>query len=207
MIKVVSKNDFKTFVNKDDVLTLLIHLGYLTYNSDKRSAHIPNEEIRSEFRSMLRRAKNPKLVNLVSQSKKLLEDTLASNETAVSYAIDRLCESNYAPMFYNNEQALRSTIKLAYLTALDHYVKIEELPSGKGLADIVYLPQRGSPYPTMIIELKWNKTKESAIHQIKQRNYPAVFESYGGDILLVGITYDINEKNHLCRIERFTIEP
>ena len=135
------QNDFTTFTSKDDVLTLLIHLGYLTYCGETRLARIPNEE-------------------------------------------------------------LRSVIKLAYLAAVDHYIKIEELPSGKGLADIVYLPQRGSPYPALIIELKWNKSDESAIEQIKQKNYPAVLRNYGGEILLVGINYDLKEKNHQCRIER-----
>ena len=43
------KNDMVSFVNKDDVLTLLIHLGYLAYNQQTQMAYIPNEEIRSEF--------------------------------------------------------------------------------------------------------------------------------------------------------------
>ena len=197
------QNDFKNFVTKDDVLTLLIHLGYLTYNSDTGLAHIPNEEIRSEFRSMLRRAKNPKLIALVSDSNKILEDTLAENAVSIGNAIDKLCGTNYAPQYYNNEQALRSIIKLAYLTAVDRYFRVEELPSGKGLADIVYIPQRYSEYPAMVIEMKWNKSAESAIEQIKNNNYPAVLQNYGGDILLVGINYSDKEKKHNCIIERF----
>ena len=43
------KNDMVSFVNKDDVLTLLIHLGYLAYNQQTQMAYIPNEEIRREF--------------------------------------------------------------------------------------------------------------------------------------------------------------
>ena len=93
------QNDFKNFVTKDDVLTLLIHLGYLTYDPDTGLAHIPNEEIRSEFRSMLRRAKNPKLIALVSDLKKILEDTLAENAVSVGNAIDKLCGTNYAPQY------------------------------------------------------------------------------------------------------------
>ncbi len=109
-------------------------------------------------------------------------------------------------MFYNNEQALRSAIKLAYLSAADHYVKAEELPTGKGVADIVYIPQRMSIYPAMIVELKWNKTAESAIDQIKNNDYPAILQNYGGDILLVGISYDDKDKSHKCVIERTSKE-
>ena len=196
------QNDVTTFTSKDDVLTLLIHLGYLTYCGETHLARIPNEELRSEFRSMLKRVKNPKLTALIADSKKILEDTLAGNENDVAAALDKLCGTNYAPQYYNGEQALRSVIKLAYLAAVDHYIKIEELPSGKGLADIVYLPQRGSQYPSLIIEMKWDKSEESAIEQIKQKNYPAVLHNYGGEILLVGINYDLKEKNYQCRIER-----
>ena len=196
------RNDFTTFTSKDDVLTLLIHLGYLTYCGETHLARIPNEELRSEFRSMLKRVKNPKLAALFADSKKTLEDTVSGNENDVAAALDKLCGTNYAPQYYNGEQALRSVIKLAYLAAVDHYIKIEELPSGKGLADIVYLPQRGSPYPALIIEMKWDKSDESAISQIKQKNYPAVLRNYGGELLLVGINYDLKEKTHQCRIER-----
>ena len=196
------QNDFATFTSKDDVLTLLIHFGYLTYCSETHLARIPNEELRSEFRSMLKRVKNPKLAALFADSKKTLGDTLAGNEKNVAEALDKLCGTNYAPQYYNGEQALRSVIKLAYLAAVDHYIKIEELPSGKGLADIVYIPQRGSQYPALIVEMKWNKSEESAISQIKQKNYPAVLQNYGGEILLVGINYDLKEKNHQCSIER-----
>ena len=44
------QNDMVSFKNKDDVITLLIHLGYLAYNWKKKAAYIPNEEIRQEFR-------------------------------------------------------------------------------------------------------------------------------------------------------------
>ena len=196
------KNDFSSFANTDDILTLLIHLGYLTYCDETHLVRIPNEELRSEFRSMLKISKNSRLIKLVDDSRKLLEDTLAGNESIVSDAIDKLCGTNYAPQYYNNEQALRSIIKLAYLTAADQYIKIEELPSGKGLADIVYIPQRYSALPALVVELKWNKSAESAIDQIKNNDYPAVLQNFGGDILLVGVNYDADTKKHICRIER-----
>ena len=199
------KNDFRNFSNKDDVLTLMIHLGYLTYNKATGCARIPNEELQTEFNDMLRITRSTKLIAYVNRSKQILNDTLNGNEQAVADAIDMIREENYAPAFYNNEQALRSAIKLAYLAAIDNFVDFEELASGKGLADIVYLPQRSLPYPAMIIELKRGKTAEIALEQIKQRDYKKAIENFGGDILLVGINYDDKEKKHQCRIEKITV--
>lgn len=42
-------NDLTTFRNSDDVLTLMIHLGYVAYDTEKRTVHITNEEIRRVF--------------------------------------------------------------------------------------------------------------------------------------------------------------
>ena len=47
------ENDFETFKSRDDVLTLLTHLGYLTYDEDEKTVKIPNEEIRIEFRQII----------------------------------------------------------------------------------------------------------------------------------------------------------
>jgi len=38
-----------TFSKKDDVLTLLVHLGYLTYDSENKSVSIPNREVSIEY--------------------------------------------------------------------------------------------------------------------------------------------------------------
>lgn len=93
-------------------------------------------------------------------------------------------------------------IKFAYIAAVDQYLKVEELPSGKGIADVVYLPKRKSALPAIIVELKWDKSSEGAIGQIKERNYPAVLRDYGGEIVLVGIGYNPKTKVHTCEIER-----
>lgn len=196
------KNDFANFSTKDDILTLLIHLGYLTYDSENRLARIPNEELRSEFRSMLKTVRSPELIRLMAKAKQVLEKTLAYDEEYIAQAFDELCETNYAPTFYNNEQSLRSMIRLAYLAAVDRYIKVEELPSGKGLADIVYIPQKYAPEPALIVELKWDKTAESALQQIKDKKYPSVLKGFGGDALLVGINYDMDDKIHTCKIEK-----
>ena len=206
------QNDVESFTSRDDVLTLLVHLGYLTYEelhdpySDNDSivglVHIPNEEVRTEFESILRKSKHKKLIQLISYSDKLLADTISGKEDDVAKAIQKVHDSSYAPAYYNNEQSLRYVIKMAYISCIDQYSRVEELPSGHGLADIVFLPNRRSTLPAMIVELKWNQTKESALKQIKDKNYPAVINDYGGEIILVGINYDKTTKAHSCRIDR-----
>ena len=90
----------------------------------------------------------------------------------------------------------------AYIAAVDQYLKVKELPSGKGIADVVYLPKRKSLLPILVVELKWNESSGGAISQIKERKYPTALEDYGGEIVLVGIDYDAKKKEHSCVIER-----
>ena len=59
--------------------------------------------------------------------------------------------------------------------------------------------------PTLLIELKWNKSEDGAIRQIKNRHYPQVLENYGGDFLLVGINYDVKSQKHTCKIEKYSV--
>lgn len=196
------QNDFQNFASKDDVLTLMIHLGYLAYEAETGCVRIPNQEVYSEFAGLIRKAGTNSLADLIKTSQKLLDDTLAGNSDEVAKAIERIRESNYAPTFYNNEQALRYVIKFAYIVCVDKYMKVEELPSGCGIADVVYIPKKNRLDPAIIVELKWNKSEGAAISQIKEKNYPAVLEEYGGEIVLVGINYDDKTKSHSCEIER-----
>lgn len=197
------ENDFETFRSRDDVLTLLIHLGYLTYSEDTKTVRIPNEEIRTEFEAMLKgNGTGSRWIELVRRSRQLLSDTINGNSGTVAEAIKRIRDMEYAPTFYNNEQALRYVIKFAYIAALDQYIKAEELPSGHGIADVVYIPKRNSRLPALILELKWNRSSDGALAQIREKNYPAVLEEYGGDIVLAGIYYDERSNVHTCQIER-----
>ena len=93
-------------------------------------------------------------------------------------------------------------VKFAYIAAIDQYMKVEELPSGRGIADVVYLPKRRSLLLELVVELKWNKLSEGAVEQIRRNNYPAILKDYGGEIIVVGINYDTKTKEHGCVIER-----
>lgn len=197
------QNDMTSIKNKDDVLTLLVHLGYLAYDSNTKSVFIPNEEVRQEFVRAVKSGKHKEISGMISASDKLLEYTLEMNSEKVAAAIQEAHSMGTAPLFYNNEQALRSVIRFAYLSAVDEFQEIQELPSGTGYADVVYLPKRGSDLPIMLIELKWNKTADGAIQQIKNHSYPQALERFGYEILLVGINYDEKTKEHTCLIEKY----
>lgn len=197
------ENDFETFKGRDDVLTLLIHLGYLSWNEEEGTAHVPNEEVRAEFEQILEgTGASKKWIEMIGRSRKLLEDTIAGNETAVAETLGEMRDTQYAPTFYNNEQVLRYVVKFAYIAAIDQYMKVEELPSGRGIADVVYLPKRRSLLLELVVELKWNKLSEGAVEQIRRNNYPAILKDYGGEIIVVGINYDTKTKEHGCVIER-----
>lgn len=196
------QNDMMSICSKDDVLTLLVHLGYLAYEISTKSVYIPNEEVRQEFIRAVKHGKHKELAEFIAVSDKLFSDTLAMDAESVAVAIAKVHSTSTAPTFYNNEQALRSVIRFAYISCIDEYIDIQELPSGLGYADVVYLPRKNSDKPAMVIELKWNKSAESAIRQIKEKQYPQILEGYGGEVLLVGINYDENTKTHKCIIEK-----
>nr|WP_304955110.1 AAA family ATPase [uncultured Acetatifactor sp.] len=199
-------NDLVTFRDRDDVLTLLIHLGYLTYDEETQRAHIPNEEIRLEFTRAIRHVKRDDTIRRVWESARLIEDTVRGDEEAVARQIEKIHEEE-SPLRYNNEQALRSVIKRAYFSYGDEYVMFEELPAGAGYADVVYLPKKDSMLPALVVELKWNQSADGAIEQILDRRYPQAVKEYGGDILLVGISYakdaPSGKRKHRCRIEKY----
>lgn len=197
------QNDMTNIKRKDDVLTLLIHLGYLAYDAEKKHAFIPNEEVKQEFIRAVTTGKHVEIAKLVQNSDNLLRQTLRMDEEAVAEAIEEAHKMSAAPISYNNEEALRSTIRIAYISCLDEYMVIDELPSGHGYADIAFIPKRGASSPVILVELKWNKSDLGAIRQIKRNDYPQVFRDYGGEILLVGINYDAKSKKHTCKIEKY----
>ena len=82
------------------------------------------------------------------------------------------------------------------------YTLIREFPTGKGFADIVFLPRKHTDKPALLVELKWDKSAEGAISQIKEKKYAGMLDEYAGNLLLVGINYNRKNKMHECVIER-----
>lgn len=197
------QNDFESFESADDVLTLLVHLGYLTYHGMEKTVQIPNEEVRIEFRQFLTQKKvNRGWIELIKRSQKLLDDTVAGRSQDVAAALDEIRAEQYAPQFYNNEQSLRAIIKYAYVVAVGQYIDLQEIPGGKGIADVAFIPLPLSRLPAMVVELKWNRTAGGAISQIKTKKYAAKLKPYEGIILLVGMNYDEKTGRHTCQIEK-----
>ncbi len=199
------QNDMVSFAGKDDVLTLLIHLGYLAYDSKYQMAYIPNEEIRQEFILATRKTEWNELIAFQKQSQEIIDATLDGDEDMVADYIENVHTEYTSAIQYNNENSLSCVLSLAYLSAMQYYFKpVREMPTGRGFADIVLLPKPeyiGS-YPALIIELKWNKDAITAINQIKEKNYPETVRKYTGNIMLVGINYDKKTKKHSCIIEK-----
>ncbi len=145
----------------------------------------------------------------LEESEQLFSDTILGNEEAVAAQIEKVHAEETTPIHYHREESLRSVIKLAYYTYRDHYVQWEELPAGEGFADVVYLPRQGSDWPALVIELKWNRSAEGALSQIKEKKYLEELKDYKGEVLLVGINYSRNAakngRHHTCVIEKVQI--
>ncbi|WP_294431584.1 AAA family ATPase [uncultured Treponema sp.] len=197
------RNYMTTFYSKDDVFTYLIHLGYLAYDEEEQECYIPNREIYLEWQKAISdEADYAETNKIINASRELLEETFAGNEKAVAEALDKSHIHVTSNMSYNNEKSLQSAIYLAYLYAINHYLITKEMPAGKGYADIVYVPLKKDK-PAMIIELKRNSCPETALNQIRQKQYFDSLENWQGEILFVGVNYDEETKVHECKIERF----
>ena len=193
-------NDMVTFRGRDDVLTLLVHLGYLAYNVDTEEVYIPNKEISKEFVTAIGSMEWGEVIHSVKQSDSLLEAIWSGDEVRVAEAIQQ-AHYETSILQYNDENALSYTISLALYAAREYYTVIRELPSGKGFADLVFLPKKNHmDKPLLLVELKWDKDAETAIRQIKEKKYTGVLREHAGKILLVGICYDKKTKEHICEI-------
>ena len=199
-------NDMTSFQGKDDVLTLLIHLGYLNYHWPDKTVTIPNKEVSQEYINAISTMDWAEVTRFVEDSKMLLEALWNMDEKAVAAGIDK-AHREISILQYNNENALSCTINLAFYFAREYYTIIRELPTGKGFADVCFIPRKiHLDKPAVIIELKWDKTAQGAIRQIKEKQYVHALNEYRGELLLVGINYDKGTKMHTCVIEQMCKE-
>lgn len=195
------QNDMVTMNSADDVITLLIHLGYLTYNYENNTAWIPNKEVRQEFINCIEDGGWEEVMNSLRRSDELLKATLSGDSDTVARILEEVHQQNTSIITYNNELSLSVTLSLAYYSAKNSYEIFRELPSGKGFADLTFIPRKGIDAPAMVIELKYNNSADNAIEQIKAKNYTEKLSAFSGEILLVGISYD-DSKGHSCVIEK-----
>ncbi|MCD8124690.1 MAG: ATP-binding protein [Lachnospiraceae bacterium] len=201
------QNDMTSFKSRDDVITLLIHLGYLAYDSTKDEVFIPNREVASAFRSAIKGSSWTEVNKALSQSEKLLKATLCGDTETVAELLELAHEACASSLEYNDENSLSCAILLAYYTAQNDYEIFRELPTGKGFADYAFIPRKNSHKPALLVELKYNHSADSAIRQIHDNRYSGKLSGLTNEIILVGINYDKyvkgeNKKHHTCIIEK-----
>ena len=203
--------NLKELASADDVLTLLVHLGYLTYDFDTRTVHIPNQEVQKEFINCIEDGGWEPVMDAIRKSEELLNATISGDEDTVARIIEHVHQENTSILAYNDENSLACVISLAYYSAKKNYVIYRELVGGKGFADLVFIPRKTTQAPAIVVELKRNQTADAAIDQIKRKEYVQSLKDYRGEVLLVGINYESkdsdgeNYKKHFCKIERVTI--
>ncbi len=165
-------------------------------------AGFTEEEVRSQWILSIKNSTDyAKVMELVNDSKNLLQHTLDSDTDYVAQSLTNAHMRSTNPLTYNNEASFQSAIGLAYFYATAQYTIIKELPTGKGYADVAFIPFVPN-LPAIIIELKNNKSAQSALKQIKERKYDDALSNYRGNMLFVGINYDENTKKHECIIEK-----
>ena len=194
-------NDMITFATKDDVLTLLVHLGYLDYDGTKEMVSIPNKEVAQEYVNVISTMNWHGIADSVESSRKLLEALWEGDADAVAAGIEK-AHDEISILQYNDENSLSCTINLAFYFAREYYTIVRELSTGKGFADVCMIPRkRYVDKPAIVIELKWDKSAVGALDQIKEKQYGNALKDYQGNLLLVGINYNKTTKKHECVIE------
>lgn len=204
------QNDMTTLTGRDDVLSLLVHLGYLGFDDERSEVFIPNREILDEFRTSTKGREWTGTFRSFEASRRLLEATWNGDEAKVAELIED-AHNQAGNKTYNNEAALSYGIQLAYYAAGKYYTTILELDTGKGYADVVYLPSPRYPEkPALLVELKYGHSADIAMDQIRRQKYLDRFEHYKGNTLVIGINYDRDLpadhpdfKHHSCKIEKW----
>lgn len=195
------ENDLVSFKNKNDIMTLLVHLGYLAFDYNTQEAYIPNHEIRSVFKDAVTDSNWDGVVTALTQSQKLMDATLRKDSNTVAKLIRSVHIQNTSLLEYNDENSLSCVIAIAYYCAQNEYILKREVPLGEGYADIVFIPKKEVNKPALIVELKYDKSTDEAIEQIYDRKYAEELVDYTGKVLLVGVNYDSKNKEHNCVIE------
>lgn len=205
------QNDMSTFASVDDVFTLLVHLGYLTYDFENKTVSIPNQEVQKEFINCIEDGGWEPVMDAIRNSETLLQATIDGKEEYVAEMIEQVHQENISILKYNDENSMSCVLSLAYYAARKDYVMYRELAGGKGFADIVFVPRKFRDVPAIVVELKWDKSSDAAIAQIKKKQYMQSLKDYHGQVILAGINYDSADpakddyKRHSCSIEKINL--
>lgn len=178
------QNDMTTLRSADDIFTLLVHLIYLTYDFYTKHVWIPNSEVSQEFVNFIEDSVWEEVLKAIKSSDELLKSTLNFNEEKVAELIDKARSENTSILKYNDENSLFCVILLAYYSDRKTYTIERELPAGKGYADLVFKPRKNNSNPAIIVELKYDKSAEGTLEQIKKKQYADCPKDYSGKFCL-----------------------
>ena len=202
------QNDMVSIKTKDDIFSLLVCLGYLGCvddGGDYRLAYVPNKEIRTALSSIVKSQPWFNSMPIIERSQSLFEaiTTLDANKAA-----EIITEIHYSPnislLTYNREESMVFCLISVLMWQTEReYEVFRELQSGKGSADLIYVPKRNIHLPILLIEFKYGKSAEEAMNQIKEKEYfrRYIDGDYPNDVLLIGINYNPKTKDHKCQIE------
>ena len=195
---------FNNTTSFDSVMTMLTHLGYLTYDMSTGMGRIPNEEIREAMYLAAEDRHWDEVRRSVDESLRFVDYLVNDYEEGVVDILDRIHRELASILTFNNENTLACVVMYACYTARKDFFVFRELPSGVGFVDIALIPLPNRGLPAILVELKWNKDAETAMKQIYDRKYPSAFEHYDGEIVLAAVNYDKDSKDkmHTCKIER-----
>ncbi len=199
-------NDLNRVDNRDDVLTVLIHLGYLSYDPIEEKCYIPNREVREEMVRAVKETNWHEVIDAINSSELLMQSVLNGDCESVAAGVEKVHMNVVRIQSYNSEDSLSHVITMAFYSAIKDYVIQREMPAGKGFADLIFMPRKNVDKPALLIELKYNKDARTAIDQIHERKYPEALRGLSNELIIVGINYDSTSKTHSCAIETLHLE-
>lgn len=222
--KISAHDSFRRRLNRYDVIRIDVQWCLTSVKSGDKTVSYIEKNVIEELRGLFKGANSTEFIHLayltgILPIKKIRTQSALNDfdeftmldakifAAAVADIIEEIHMGYASNIQYNNENSLSSVLSIAYLGAMNYYFKpVRELPAGWGFADLVFLPRKEYPeLPALLVELKWNKSADAAISQIKDRKYAAALEQYTGEILLVGINYSKKDTRHQCLIEKYSI--
>ena len=203
------QNDMVSIKTKDDIFSLLVCLGYLGCvddGGDYRLAYVPNKEIRTALSSIVKSQPWFNSIPIIERSQSLFEAITTLDANKAAEIITEIHNSpNVSLLTYNREESMVFCLISGLMWQTEReYEVFRELQSGKGSADLIYVPKRNIHLPILLIEFKYGKSAEEAMNQIKEKEYfrRYIDGDYPNDVLLIGINYNPKTKNHQCLIEK-----
>lgn len=183
---------------RDEILSAMVVYGFLSYHDGE--LRIPNHELMEKYQRVLNRDSMGEVKEIVDDSRKMLEATLACDSEKVASILEEVHDREVPFLQYNDENSMSCVITLCYLYARKDYWIERESKSGKGYCDYLFFPKKNGK-AAIILELKADVSCEEALSQIKEKNYIQKVKNCS-EIILAGISYDKKNKKHSCLIER-----